>query len=89
MNIGSVLYRLSPVQGTYRSINHEYKWVLRGCNGDSPPGLQHRTTGLPNYTARAAAALIRRGNILADLYALREGFVLYVLGPSVGNSGKK
>jgi hypothetical protein len=23
MNIGSVLYRLSPVQGTYRSINHE------------------------------------------------------------------
>jgi hypothetical protein len=32
MNIGSVLYRLSPVQGTYRSINHEYKWVLRGCN---------------------------------------------------------
>jgi hypothetical protein len=24
MNIGSVLYRLSPVQGTYRPINHEY-----------------------------------------------------------------
>ena len=62
---------------------------IRGCNGDSPPGLQHRTTGLPNYTARAAAALIRRGNILAGLYALREGFVLYVLGPSVGTSGKK
>ena len=30
MNIGSVFYRL-PVQGTYRSINYEYKWVLRGC----------------------------------------------------------
>ena len=44
---------------------------------------------MPNKPARAAAALIRRGNILADLYALREGFVLYVLGPSVGNSGKK
>ena len=63
--------------------------LLRGCNGDSPPRSQHRTTGMPNKPARAAAALIRRGNILADLYALREGFVLYVLGPSVGNSGKK
>ena len=31
MNIGSVLYGLSPVQGTYRSINREYKWVLRRC----------------------------------------------------------
>ena len=29
MKIGSALYRLS-VQGTYRRINYEYKWVLRG-----------------------------------------------------------
>ena len=32
--------------------------VVRGL----PTGLQHRTTGLPNYTARAAAALVKRGN---------------------------
>ena len=62
MNISSDLNRLSPVQGKYRPINYEYIWGSSGIHGGSPPGLQHRTTGLPNYTARAAAALVKRGN---------------------------
>ena len=47
---------------------------LLGVRG-GPPGSQHRTTGMPNYTAHAAAALIK-GEILAVMCALREGFVL-------------
>ena len=41
MNIGSVLNRLSPVQGTYRSINYEYIWAATGMYGDSPPRSQY------------------------------------------------
>ena len=46
-----------------------YMGFLRGMREGSPPGLQHRTTGLPKLrTARAAAALVRRG-------VLRKGLV--------------
>ena len=33
MNVGSVLNRLSPVQGTYRRINYEYQWVQVDVDG--------------------------------------------------------
>jgi hypothetical protein len=52
-NIGSVLYGLLPVQGTYRSINHEYIWASTGMYGDSP----HTRLSLALHSTRFARAL--------------------------------
>jgi hypothetical protein len=48
MNIGSVLYRLQPVQGKYRSINYEYIWAMASMR------LRRKGFGLMNPGSEAS-----------------------------------